>query len=161
MAQKTFEQYRQDFSSQVQAISALQYTSFGCQHGALKTLQQIMSNIVLPAHSAPSGNFEAVEQQITTAKRDFNTAAGDAEYTYTPKQDAWHEGFEKTLKPGAKNAMLGAVEHLVGMCLYYIQTMIRMKYTEERPAAVPSRNALDPHAHMCVEGGRECERVYK
>jgi len=148
MTQKVFEDYKNDFLAKVKEIKDFKYTSNG-----VGTLQQKFQNIVLPGHNKPSRQFEEIEEQITTAKRDFISVAGEAQYTYKSLPDSWHEGFEKTLKPGDKNAMLANIEFVLEMCLYYIQKMIYLKYVEERPQPADV-HAMPHQAHIQTLLGR-------
>jgi hypothetical protein len=132
MTQKTFQDYKNDFLVKANEIEQFQYTSNGVEKTALNKLQIFFKNIVLPSHSDSSQRFEEIQEEIRTAKREFTSVAGEAQYTYKSLPDSWHEGFEKTLKPGKKNEMLASIEFCIERCLYYIQTMISMKYVEER-----------------------------
>jgi len=148
MSSKSFDDYKIEFEQMLQDIISYSYENKNSKNDthALNTLQQKCKEFHLHSlyrlnqsfHALFTGNTADIlgkfKNEIERAQQAFTKAAGEAQYDYKSLPNAWHEGYEKILKPGAKNEMLGAIHSKIQTCIFYIQCMIDIKSTEERAA---------------------------
>lgn len=144
---RTYSYKNTESQNDTHALYALQSTCFTCRNHSLYRLN--VSHKLFTGNTADIlRNFKA---EIETAQRVFKSVVGDTQYDYTDGPHTWHEGPDKTLRPGAKNEMLAFVDSKIHYCLFYVQCMIDIKSAEERTATHPTNFDDTPHMKMLLQ----------